>query len=343
MKLFRQPYIVVLRQLGGVGDVLMMSCVYRGLREKYPKHKICLATGNVYLGGSLTDIAEHNPFIDEVHTYEPWDATTEATRVTWTGNFDNSPDIANDLWWQKADITIDLNTACVEYEWPALHTPEGIRKPRTHIWCERAGVTPSSYDPIYVIRPEEAEAASRFFEERGWDPQECVAVAVAACDPKRALGRGKLEQICHGIKNIGLRPVVVDPTFRFEGIDAINGIRIRDLMPILQKMKVGVSADSGLLHMCGTVGTPIVGLFGPTDPDMRMGPYLGSAIDARRLVDCSPCWYLFPCMQQGKDPKRRFECLNRIPVDAVVEEVRRWANYSGTKRRLSAVPMYNGG
>lgn len=336
----KRPYIVVLRQLGGVGDVLMMSPVYRGLREKYPRHKICLATGLVYLGGALMDVAQHNKFIDEVHTFEPWDATTEMTRQTWKGNFDNSPDISDEIWWKKADITIDLNTACVEYEWAALHEPGGIQKTRTQIWCERAGVTPSSLFPIYEVTGKERSWATSFFEEKGWDPNECVALGVTACDKKRALGIGKLESICRGIKDLGLRPVVIDPTFNFPGFDAINGKRISELMALLEQMRMGVSVDSGLLHMCGTLKVPVVGIFGPTDPDMRMDQYVGSAVDARNLMPCSPCWYLYPCMKE-QNPARHFECLNKLHPSVILEEVARWKDRTTQKRRMSALPVYN--
>lgn len=337
----KQPYIVVLRQLGGVGDVLMMSPVYRGLREKFPKHKICLATGLVYLGGALMDLAKHNPFIDEVHTFEPWDATTEMTRHIWKGHFDNSPEIADDLWWKKADVVIDLNTACVEYEWAALQQPGGIQKNRTQIWCERAEVTPSSTFPIYEVTKSERKTAIGIYHDRGWDPGDCVGVGVTSHDKKRAIGEGKLLEICKGIRDMGLRPVVIDPTFKFPDFDSINGMRISDLMPLIQQMRMVVSVDSGILHMAGALKVPVVGIFGPTDPDMRMTEYVGSAVDPKTLMPCSPCWYLYHCMKRDSTTPH-FECLNKLSHTIILEEIRRWKDLTGERRHLSGLPVYNG-
>ena len=44
------------------------------------------------------------------------------------------------------------------------------------------------------------------------------------------------------------------------------------LMALLRRSKLMVSADTGPLHLGSALGTPVVGLFGPTDP-ARNGPY----------------------------------------------------------------------
>jgi heptosyltransferase I len=44
------------------------------------------------------------------------------------------------------------------------------------------------------------------------------------------------------------------------------------LMALLRRAKFIVSADTGPLHLASALGTPVVGLYGPTDP-ARNGPY----------------------------------------------------------------------
>jgi heptosyltransferase I len=44
------------------------------------------------------------------------------------------------------------------------------------------------------------------------------------------------------------------------------------LMALLRRAKFVVSADTGPLHLASALGTPVVGLYGPTDP-ARNGPY----------------------------------------------------------------------
>lgn len=47
---------------------------------------------------------------------------------------------------------------------------------------------------------------------------------------------------------------------------------LRELAFLLGKAKMVVGADTGPLHLAAALGTPVVGLFGPTDP-RRNGPY----------------------------------------------------------------------
>lgn len=52
------------------------------------------------------------------------------------------------------------------------------------------------------------------------------------------------------------------------------------LMVLLRRSKLMVSADTGPLHLASALGTPVVGLFGPTDP-ARNGPFSPSDISVR--------------------------------------------------------------
>lgn len=79
-------------------------------------------------------------------------------------------------------------------------------------------------------------------------------------------------------------PVIIAPT-------------IEELMGLLAHARCMVAADSGPLHLAAALGTPVVGLYGPTDP-ARNGPYVRLAvivhkalpgeISYKRRIDYSP-------------------------------------------------------
>lgn len=52
------------------------------------------------------------------------------------------------------------------------------------------------------------------------------------------------------------------------------------LMALLRRAKLVISADTGPLHLASALGTPVVGLFGPTDP-ARNGPFSEADISVR--------------------------------------------------------------
>jgi heptosyltransferase-1 len=53
------------------------------------------------------------------------------------------------------------------------------------------------------------------------------------------------------------------------------------LMAVLRRARFFVAADTGPLHVASALGTPVVGLFGPTDP-ARNGPYGGVSVVVRK-------------------------------------------------------------
>jgi lipopolysaccharide heptosyltransferase I len=63
---------------------------------------------------------------------------------------------------------------------------------------------------------------------------------------------------------------------------------LRELVALLRRARLVVGADTGPLHLACAVRTPVVGLFGPTDPG-RNGPFDEADAVVRRAPPCAPC------------------------------------------------------
>jgi 3-deoxy-D-manno-octulosonic-acid transferase/heptosyltransferase-1 len=87
---------------------------------------------------------------------------------------------------------------------------------------------------------------------------------------------------------------------------------LRELAALYKKAAIVVTTDSGPMHLAAAVGTPVVALFGPTDP-ARTGPYGAGHRVIRTGVSCSPCF-----RKQCPHPR----CMTEISVDAVFDAVR---------------------
>ena len=88
--------------------------------------------------------------------------------------------------------------------------------------------------------------------------------------------------------------------------------RLGDLVEICRAASLMVSGDTGPLHIAAAVGTPIVSIFGPTDPQ-RNGPWLADDIAASRYSSCA-CKYDRECHNAEW-------CLGTLPVSEVSASV----------------------
>jgi heptosyltransferase I len=84
------------------------------------------------------------------------------------------------------------------------------------------------------------------------------------------------------------------------GAEVAPPTTLRQLARVLRDASVVIGADTGPLHLAAALGTPVVGLFGPTSP-ARNGPY-------GQIANCVETFTTTQSMQD-------------IPVDSVVRKV----------------------
>src|SRR3954454_21600255 len=108
-------------------------------------------------------------------------------------------------------------------------------------------------------------------------------------------------------------------------IAAAGGPRVRDLtgtdlrngILAMAAANVAISNDSGLMHIAAALGTPTMGIFGPTSPYL-WAPLNGLAatVQTRTVVPCQPC-------QNPVCRMNDHRCMRDIPASEVVEIAQR--------------------
>ena len=94
---------------------------------------------------------------------------------------------------------------------------------------------------------------------------------------------------------------------------------VDELPSILAHAEVVVAGDTGPLHLAAALGTPVVGIFGPTDP-RNTGPLGESTRMVRLGIGCSPCYDLSG-PAECKLPDRSVACMWGLSADRVFESV----------------------
>jgi lipopolysaccharide heptosyltransferase II len=157
--------------------------------------------------------------------------------------------------------------------------------------------------PLVAIAP-----GARWTTKR-WAPERFAAVADALAADGAAIvlagGPGDREAFA-GFRAALRAPVAAE----------LSGLPVDALAAALARVRLLVACDSGPVHLASAVGTPVVGLYGPTSP-VRWGP----AATGRALslgLACSPC------SNHGGDtcPEGHHRCLGDLQPETVVAAAR---------------------
>lgn len=102
-------------------------------------------------------------------------------------------------------------------------------------------------------------------------------------------------------------------------IDTAGRLDLPGTAALLSRLDLLITGDTGPMHLASAVGTPVVALFGPSDP-RRYGPLATRQRVVRVQLPCSPCGQvrLPPERCRGHVP----DCMDGIAVTAVVDAAR---------------------
>ncbi|MFQ5840486.1 MAG: lipopolysaccharide heptosyltransferase II [Candidatus Methylomirabilales bacterium] len=95
-------------------------------------------------------------------------------------------------------------------------------------------------------------------------------------------------------------------------IDLSGQTDLQTLGALIRRCRLYVTNDTGSMHVAVAVGTPLVAIFGPTDP-VETGPLSSQSRVLRHPVPCSPC-HLRECPIDHR-------CMRGIDIDGVMTAV----------------------
>lgn len=111
-------------------------------------------------------------------------------------------------------------------------------------------------------------------------------------------------QECSILDEVGAR-------MRHPAINLGGRTNLQALVGLLERTRLLLTNDTGAMHIAAAVGTPVLAVFGPTDP-RATGPLASQSRIIQEPVPCSPC-LLRECPIDHR-------CMTRVTVDHVLEE-----------------------
>ena len=287
------PAILVSRQTGGIGDILMITPTVRAIKQANPNIPLIFCTTDMYGGGkgTLFDILKYNPYIDKVITNQ------ELINYTFKRiyNFGTGQEIEQEL--------------------------SGNKKNRIDIFADLAGIELVDKSTVYTLHGSEMEWASNWIKKNvSTDRRFLFGIQVNSTTPKRDWPEEKISLLVFTILNSWLdssvllfyEGLVSTSRLSYPNIYNIVGMPIRWVAALLNECQAIVVPDSGLLHIAGALRKKMVGLFGSIPPELRISHY-PEATSIYQKFPCSPCWY--------EKCKYDHQCMETISVEMVMDKL----------------------
>lgn len=98
--------------------------------------------------------------------------------------------------------------------------------------------------------------------------------------------------------------------------DLCGRTSVGEAVDVMAGADIAVCNDSGLLHVAAAVGTPVLGIYGPTSPEKYPPLSDRSAIIWKR-TPCSPCY-------RPQCPYGNHACMNAVSPEQVMDEISRF-------------------
>ena len=100
--------------------------------------------------------------------------------------------------------------------------------------------------------------------------------------------------------------------------DLVGETSLGQCIDVLSGATATVANDSGIMHLSSALGTPTVGIFGSSTPELTspLGP---RHTVIYRDVDCSPCFKRTCPLDED-----RYRCLTKIAPDTVIHSLNQW-------------------
>lgn len=302
--------------LSNIGDAVLTLPVLGALREEFKDALI-----DAVVGPRAREIFESDPRINKVYLYDKTAALTKKLKFLFVlrkNRYDLAIDLRNSLFGFFLGARFCNN--------PFVKLPKGImHKIDTHLFRLKTlglNTEPNSY-PIWISQID-ADYSANLLRQKGIsDSDEIICVSPGAKSHIKRWSKENFARLCDKLAEIYKAKILLvgdssDIEICEKAIDlmkrhavSIAGkTNLRELAWCIKRARLLITNDSAPLHIAGSVGTPSVAIFGPTDY-RKYGPRVGLGFPIYRKMHCSPC--------EKAQCRYNLECMKAIGADEVFE------------------------
>ncbi len=328
---------ILVIKLTALGDVILITATLKALRQKYPDAEIHVLTSI-----EASSIVQRCPYINSVIIFDVANknpmSILKMSDLLRKYSFDKIIDLQNNrishllsflsfaknsYGYKNKKLGFLLNRGIkddliemppVEHQFRVLKSMGIDYHPdvQLELW-------PSNKDEEYIAELLNAEwmgtykdivglnlAASARWATKNWPAEHIIKL----CD---LLAARNIRVVLTGQNKDALLARYIVSKAKSKPVNFVGKTNILQLAALMRRCKVYISPDSAPLHVAAAMNTPIVGLFGPTDPVRHMPPASNKIVFNRELK-CAPCY-------SGVCKIKTHSCMKEITPEQVVQKV----------------------
>jgi heptosyltransferase III len=323
---------VLIIKLRYIGDVLLATPTLRAIKAARPNVRVTMMVNR-----GTEEVLSGNPDVDEIVVLDKGSLAAQSRLIARLRGrqFDTVIDLTDGdrsaflSWISGAPVRIGFND---EHRWRGRYYTEVIepvpgvrhRIDRDLESLKPLSIQAGSKDPQLWLTPEEEKSAGQLLDQFGVPQSQPMVILqpgarywFKAWPPERfAALADRLTREYHCQALIGGSNQDIDLAHQIRQLATSSPVimaghtTIKQFAAVAKKSALFVGSDSGAMHVATAVGTPVVALFGPSNP-REWGPRGGPAETIYKDVDCRSCFH--PTCHRGEE-----NCMKLISVEEVM-------------------------
>jgi ADP-heptose:LPS heptosyltransferase len=350
---------ILVIKLRAIGDVVLATAVLPNLRKAFPGAEIHFLTEKPSM-----PVLDGNPFVDRTDTVpaDPWSRSRNGS--SWAEFFQfirrlrrARYDLVFDLFgnprsawltaWSGARIRVGFDFRGRRFAYNRIAEPRGGRVHEVEFNLDalrRIGIPVVDSKPLFPLGSGEIETAGRWLSKNKIRSGKLAALHVWGSWPAKRWGLDAFARLGDAlVRDRGFDVVLLWGPGEKRYAETVRGLMrqpcilapemtLKGLGALLARCTLVVANDSGPMHISAAVGTPTVGIFGPTNWRLQ-GPYGGKNVPVFKMgLECLGCNRL-----ECGDLK----CMETLGVEEVLKAVDRVMRRKSVTRGKSTESCVN--
>lgn len=311
---------ILIVKLSAIGDVIHTLPALAALRRLYPTAHITWVVEE-----AASDLVSGHPYLDRVLIFRRKRWMADFKKGNFKAAWRDIKTFISDLQSRPYDLVIDFHglfkSSIVVFfskgrrklgydSWQELSglflnekIPEDMNKHAVDRYLDFPRYLGAKVDEAEFVLPLTAATDSRvesLMQHLRLEKKKFIAVSPVALWDTKLWNNSKFARLADDIQQRLKIPVVftghskqlldsITSQMMTEGINIGGQTSLTELACLYKNALLVITTDSGPMHLAAATGTPVIALFGPTDP-ARTGPYGTGHTVLRAGLDCSPCF-----------------------------------------------------